>query len=147
MYDAPYGKWLVYNTDPLVPSDSNFTSLEAGKGYWVEMNTAGTLVGSGTLYEQLIPSGGQPSGQLPQVQLAEGWNLIGYYQLPGKTTAPIANALSKLSGAWSGEGSDIITFTPNTLQPLTPILIMDPGKGYWIYMDKAKLYSFGNGNF
>jgi hypothetical protein len=143
-YDAPAGKWLVYNTDPSVPSDANFTSLEAGRGYWIDMNSSGTLTGSGTLYEQLVPSGGQPSSQLPQVQLAEGWNLIGYYQLPGETTASIADALSKLSGAWSGAGSDVIAFTPNTLQPLTPILVMEPGKGYWIYMNSAKLYSFGN---
>jgi len=146
-YDAPNAKWLVYNTDLSVPSDTNFTSLEAGRGYWIEMNAGGVLVGSGTLYEQLVPSGGQPSNQLPQVQLAEGWNMIGYYQLPGKTTAPIENALSKLAGAWSGEGNDIITFTPNTLQPLTPKLTMTPGEGYWIYMNNAKKYSFGNGNF
>jgi hypothetical protein len=146
-YDAPNEKWLVYNSDPSVPSDANFTSLEAGRGYWVEMNAGGSLVGSGTLYEQLVPSGGQPSGQLPQVQLAEGWNMIGYYQLPGKTTAPIVNALSKLSGAWSGEGNDVITFTSNTLQPQTPILTMTPGEGYWIFMNNAKKYSFGNGNF
>jgi len=150
-YDASYGMWLVYNTDPAVPSDSNFTSLEAGKGYWVEMNTAGILVGSGTLYEQLIPSGDTPSGSLPQVQLAEGWNMIGYYQLPGKTDSPIANALVKLDGAWSGtatgQSGDLLAFTSNPLQVQTPISTMVVGKGYWIYMKSASLYSFGNGNF
>lgn len=144
-YDAHLGEWRVYNTDPEVASD--LTYLEAGRGYWIDMNQAGTLVGSGTLYEQLVPSGNTPSTQLPQVQLAEGWNMIGYYQLPGKTTAPIANALSKLSGSWSGDGSDIITFTAGTLEPLTPVLTMNPGTGYWLYMDNAKKYSFGNGNY
>ncbi len=144
MYDASNGKWLVYNTVSSTPSDANFTSLEAGRGYWIEMNASGTLTGSGTLYEQLVPSGDTPSTQLPQIQLAEGWNLIGYYQLPGYTDRPIANALSKLSGAWSGAGSDIIAFSPSTLQPLTPTLTMNPGIGYWLYMNSAKKYSFGN---
>jgi len=147
-YDAPNAKWLVYNTDLSVPSDTNFTSLEAGRGYWIEMNAGGVLVGSGTLYEQLVPSGEQPSNQLPQVQLAKGWNMIGYYQLPGKTDSPIANALVKLDGDWSGTATglsgDLLTFTSNPLQVQTPISTMVVGKGYWIYMKSASMYSFGN---
>jgi len=146
-YDAVAGEWLVYNNTG-APSDGNFTTLEAGHGYWVDMNDAGTLIGSGTLYEQLIPSGGTPSNKLPQVQLAAGWNMIGYYQLPGVTNAPIVNALSKLSGAWDGPdlngySNNLITFTPGNLQPTTPISTMKPGEGYWVYMNSSKIYSFG----
>jgi hypothetical protein len=141
-YDAVDGAWRVYNADS--PETSNLASMEAGRGYWVNMNAAGILAGSGTLYEQLVPSGNAPSNSLPQVQLAEGWNMIGYYQLPNTTSAPIENALSKLGNAWSGNGDDIITFTKGALQIQTPIYNMNPGEGYWIYMGAAKKYSFGS---
>ncbi|GAI48058.1 unnamed protein product, partial [marine sediment metagenome] len=100
--------------------------------------------GVGTLYEQLIPSGDTPPSQLPEIPLAEGWNLIGYYQLPGQTTAPIANALSKLDNAWSESGNDLITFKKGTLETITPITTMKPGEGYWIFMTDSRKYSFGN---
>jgi len=141
-YDAVSGKWLAYT--PGSPETSNLASMEAGRGYWVQTNAAGTLTGSGTLYEQLIPSGDVPSGALPQIQLAEGWNMIGYYQLPNTNEMLIGKALSKLMNAWSGDGNDLIAFTKGTLQIQTPIYTMSPGQGYWIYMGSAKKYSFGS---
>lgn len=151
-YDAVAKKWLVYNTNPAIPSDEEFTTMEAGHGYWIDMISPANLTGSGTLYEQLVPSGNAPSSNLPQLQLTEGWNLIGYYQLPGKINSPISNALSKLTGAWSGVNSngyasDLLTFTPTTLHPRTLLNAMVPGEGYWIYMGSAKMYSFGNADF
>ena len=144
-YNAVDEKWLVYNVDGAAPSDLN--TMTAGYGYWLKMAEDGILTGVGTLYEQLVPSGDVPSFHLPEILLAEGWNLIGYYQLPGKVNAPIANALSELYGYWSGNGSKLITFTKGTLQPLTPINEMQPGIGYWIFMNSAKKYTFGDGEF
>ena len=144
-YDAVSGGWSVYNANETSTSDLNI--MTAGYGYWVKMAGDDTLTGVGTLYEQLIPSGDTPSFQLPEVSLAEGWNLIGYYQLPGEVNAPIEYALSKLDGYWSGYGSDLITFTKGTVQAITPITTMNPGEGYWIFMSGAKKYSFGDGEF
>ncbi len=138
------GVWSVYNANG-APSDLNI--MTAGYGYWVKMTVDDTLTGVGTLYEQLVPSGDVPPSRLPEVPLVEGWNLIGYYQLPGKVISPIENALSKLDGYWSGSASDLIAFTKGTLQAITPIHEMEPGVGYWIFMNSAKKYSFGNGNF
>lgn len=140
-YNAVNETWSVYNASG-APGDLNI--MTAGHGYWVKMTGDDTLTGVGTLYEQLVPSGDTPPSQLPEVPLAEGWNLIGYYQLPGQTDRPIANALSKLTGAWSGSGSDLITFVKATLQAITPVSTMEPGKGYWIFMTSDRKYSFGN---
>ncbi|MFH1230531.1 MAG: Ig-like domain-containing protein, partial [Planctomycetota bacterium] len=143
-YNAVNGTWSIYNANG---APSNLNIMTAGHGYWVKMTGDDTLEGAGTLYEQLIPSGDVPPSQLPEIPLAEGWNLIGYYQLPGKVNSPIENALSKLNGYWSGDGSDLITFTKGTLQAITPIYEMQPGAGYWIFMSSARKYSFGNGAF
>jgi len=140
-YDAVSGEWSVYNADG-APSDLDI--MTAGHGYWVKMTNADILEGVGTLYEQLVPSGDTPPSQLPEIPLAEGWNLIGYYQLPGETTALIGDALSKLDGAWSGSGSDLITFSKGTLEVITPVTEMTPGEGYWIFMTDSRKYSFGS---
>ncbi len=140
-YDAVGGEWYIYNADG---SPSNLDIMTAGHGYWVKMTGDDTLEGVGTLYEQLIPSGDTPPSQLPEIPLAQGWNLIGYYQLPGETTSFIANALSKLDGAWSGIGSNLIAFNNGTLEIKTPITVMSPGEGYWIFMTDSRKYSFGS---
>ncbi len=140
-YNADQGKWYSYSA---TGGDINaISTMEAGMGYWIKMNGTGTLTGSGTLYEQLVPTGDAPSGNLPQVQLGAGWNMIGYYQLPDEITASIANALSKIDGAWSGSSADIITFEKGTLEVIPSVATMNPGTGYWIFMNKADIYSFG----
>lgn len=141
-YNAVDREWYSYSNDG-VDNDS-ISSMEAGKGYWAKMNSTGSLTGSGTLYEQLIPAGDAPSGDLPQVQLGTGWNMIGYYQLPGNTTSPVADALSVLGASgtsWST--SHLMSFANGTLDPETTITTMTPGKGYWIFMNEAKEYTFG----
>ncbi len=141
-YNAPEGKWYSYSA---VGGDINaISSMEAGMGYWINMNGTGTLTGSGTLYEQLVPTGDAPSSQLPQVQLGAGWNMIGYYQLPDEENADIEYALSKIDGAWSGSTADIISFEKGTLEVISSVPTMKVGEGYWIFMDTADIYSFGS---
>ena len=142
-YDAISGEWSVYTPDE--EANDTISSIEAGHGYWVKANESTSLTGSGTLYEQLVPSNSdEMPSSLPQVQLGEGWNLIGYYQLPNTDSMEIKYALSKLAGSWTGSPNDLITFERGTLQPITPIYTMEPGVGYWIFMTKAAKYSFGS---
>jgi len=143
-YDAVEGKWYSYSAEGVDINAIN--SMEAGKGYWLKMgDTAGSLTGSGTLYEQLIPSGNSMEGvSLPQVQLGAGWNMIGYYQLPNTTNATPANALSVLgTSGTSWSINHLMSFTNGTLEAETTISEMIPGKGYWIFMNEAKNYTFG----
>ncbi len=142
-YDAVKKEWSVYTPDR--EDNDSISSIEAGYGYWVNAEDSPFLTGSGTLYEQLVPSGSdQMPSSLPQVQLGDGWNLIGYYQLPNTESMEIEYALSKLDDAWSGNGNDLITFKKGTLEPITPIYTMEPGIGYWIFMKNSVKYSFGN---
>jgi len=141
-YDAANGTWSVYNADG-TPSDLN--TMIAGYGYWVKMTGRDTLTGVGTLYEQFIPSGDTSSPSVPpQIPLAVGWNLIGYYQLPNETTATIGNALSTLNGAWSGNTNHLFTFTKGSSPVIKPVSVMTPGEGYWIFMTSDREYTFGS---
>jgi hypothetical protein len=116
----------------------------AGRGYWIKTTNSGNLTGVGTLYEQFIPSGETYTPSIPpQIPLAAGWNMIGYYQLPGETTATLSNALSTLNGAWTGSDNHLMTFTKGSSPTVKKVSIMNPGEGYWIFMTDDRPYTFG----
>jgi parallel beta-helix repeat protein len=141
-YDAVDGTWSIYNANG-APSDLD--TMTAGRGYWVKMTGDDTLTGVGTLYEQFIPSGETSAPSVPpQIPLAVGWNLIGYYQLPNETTATVSNALSTLNGAWSTNTNHLFTFTKGSSPIMTPVSLMNPGDGYWIFMTSDREYTFGS---
>jgi hypothetical protein len=141
-YDAVAGTWSVYNADG---APGNLDTMIAGHGYWIKTTNSDTLTGVGTLYEQFIPSGETDAPSTPpQIPLAKGWNLIGYYQLPGETTATISNALSTLNGAWTGSSQHLMTFTKGSSPSIKSVSVMNPGEGYWIFMTDDRPYTFGS---
>ena len=58
-FDATTQTWMKY--DPAAPSVSDLSKLEKGKGYWIHLDSATTLVFGPGIYD-----------------LAAGWNLIGW---------------------------------------------------------------------
>jgi len=122
--------WLVY-----VPGNSGTNNLDimtAGFGYWVSVTDNANLAGSGTL---LIAGPTSP----PSRSLQNGWNLIGYYQLPNENSSTPVNAFASLGGSYTGLwGFDNAT---GFFKSVTEIL---PGDAFWISLPSAKPYTPSN---
>jgi hypothetical protein len=111
------GNWRVY--DPANPGFSDLSTMEAGKGYWIEMNEPGVLL----IYGPASPV---------SISLTTGSNLAGYF-FP--STQSIADAISSIeddvisvwaymNGAWRVYDA----FNPG----FSDLSEMEPGVGYWI---------------
>jgi hypothetical protein len=118
-YSNETKKWLKYLPD----GPSTLTSMEPGRGYWIYMDGAGTLVSTG-------PNASQT------VRLSDGWNLVGFTGEDGKG---LDQGLSALNNRWSvlwnwgnsqwwGKHSQILSLPA----PLQPLSILNRGKAYWI---------------
>jgi len=110
------GAWKYY--DPADPYFSDLPTMEAGKGYWVDMKEEGVLTVSGS-----APS--------LSVQLNAGWNLSGY----NCDSLAITDALLKIAGkynsVWAFKEGEWKLYNP-TNPSFSDLTTMDPGFGYWI---------------
>jgi hypothetical protein len=120
-YDAVWayvnGNWRVY--DSANPGFSDLSTMEAGKGYWLEMNEAGVLL----MYGPTSPS---------SISLTTGSNLVGYF-FP--TTQSIAEAMGSIEGdvisVWAYVDGAWRVY--DALNPgFSDLNVMGPGIGYWI---------------
>jgi alpha-tubulin suppressor-like RCC1 family protein len=116
------GSWQVY--DPENPGFSDLTTIEAGRGYWINMSEAATL----------NVSGSTPSNS---VNLSTGWNLVGYNS---DTAQDVEDALasieSKYISAWAYmDGSWKVSDPENP--GFSDLETMEPGYGYWINTSEA----------
>jgi hypothetical protein len=113
-----YETWLYY--DPLQLEQSTLGSLEAGKGYWVDMACPGemTVVGNRTTN---------------QIALTPGLNLVGYSSL---TPLPVSDALasvaSKYTFVWGYKDDQWTFYDPADIAPGSTLQVLTPGSGYWI---------------
>ncbi|GAI62757.1 unnamed protein product, partial [marine sediment metagenome] len=116
---GPEGSWLYYTGD-LATSD--LTQMQDGKGYWIDMNTAGALTIRG--YELCAP----PPAVPPSYNLVEGWNLIGFKSLATDTVAAyfgtaVTDTMEAMYGYDAATGLyTIIKSTDNLV----------PGDGCWL---------------
>jgi len=112
-----YDTWVYY--DLSLPDQSTLSTIEPGKGYWVDMACPGemTVVGNRTTNP---------------ITLIPGLNLVSYNSL---TPRPVLEALwsiaNQYSMVWAYRNDEWLFYDPNdetgsTLQVLTP------GSGYWI---------------
>ena len=113
-YDATNG-WKKYQ--PGKPSD--LTAMEAGKGYWIKMTEAKSLV-----------IAGQPASQ-PAITLKTGWNLVGWNKT---TSTSVTTALTNISGSTSIVWAYDALAGWKKYQPSKPSDLSDftPGLGFWI---------------
>ncbi len=132
LYDDVYlrdtcggGVWKSYSPD-MPPPANTLTAVNVEPGYWVNMNSPGTLIIDGI--HPLTTT----------INLCEGWNLIGY---PSLAVRPVEEALASISGLYSMvrqyRASDPMpwkSYNPNIPPELNSLVNMEPGYGYWIYM-------------
>ena len=106
-------------------AQNTLTQTVALRGYWLKLNSAATLVVTGT----------QPV--TTTVHLQPGWNLIGY--LPDTALARDV-ALASIAGQYTAllgfdQGAESwYAALPDSMNTLT---MMYPNRGYWIYMTEA----------
>jgi hypothetical protein len=109
--------WLFY--DPSQLDQSTLGSLEAGKGYWVEMTCPGEMIVVGNRTTK-------------PVTLIPGLNLIGYNSL---TPLPVSEALSSIANkytmVWAFK-NDEWTFYDPADEAGSRLQVLTPGSGYWI---------------
>ncbi|MCX6785614.1 MAG: MBG domain-containing protein [Candidatus Komeilibacteria bacterium] len=124
------GGWLVYV--PGNPSGTNnLDRMTTGFGYWLSVTDNANLYGSGTL----LIAGPTPP---PSRSLQTGWNLIGYYQLPGEANSTPINAFASLQ-SWSG-----LWGFNNTTGIFNSVTTINPGDGFWISLTSDKIYTPSN---
>ena len=121
----PTNGWKLY--DPTLGELNDLKTLDQGMGFWIKMNTARTLIVSGTAVN--------PSN----IALKTGWNLVGY---PSSGTLTLPNALS-LHGVGTDfslvyayhaiDTGDEWKLFDRSIDPLLNNLTeMAPGWGYWV---------------
>jgi hypothetical protein len=115
-YDALAGVWKNYQ--PSAPSD--LTAMEAGKGYWIKMTEAKSLV-----------IAGQPASS-QTISLKTGWNLVGWNKT---TSTPVSTTLTGISSNTSIVWAyDALAGVWKNYQPSAPSDLSNftPGLGFWI---------------
>jgi len=133
--------WFVYypNNLELV---SNLTTMTAGYGYWVSVTADTTLSGSGSLLSaQQVP---------PSRNLSAGWNLVGYYQIPGESASSMDDAFSSIGVAavdyTSLWGYNNMTGAFSSVHQ-TAVDAIQPGEAFWISVPTSgKVYTPSNLN-
>ena len=118
------GGWKVY--DPVYPDFSDLASMEAGKGYWINMSEAGDISLSG-------------SDATVSIELRQGWNLVGLNSTESLTTTSAISSISdKVISVWSYD-SGWKTYDPE-YPDFSDLTSMEPGKGYWINITQACIW-------
>jgi parallel beta-helix repeat protein len=120
--NAENGGWFVYypNNEEL---SSSLSTMTAGYGYWISVTSDTTISGSGSL---LTKGPTTP----PSVDLADGWNLVGYYQIPGESSSNMTDAFKSIGTAGAGYTS-LFGFN-NASGTSTNVDVILPGDGFWI---------------
>jgi sugar lactone lactonase YvrE len=116
------GSWKVY--DPENPGFSDLTTIEAGKGYWINMSSTATLAVSG-----LAPSS--------SMVLSTGWNLVGYNSDTSQSVADVlASIEDKYISVWAYMDGGWKVYDPEN-PGFSDLTTMEPGYGYWINASEA----------
>jgi len=118
------GSWSGYSPG----GPTGLTTMEDGKAYWINMDTAGTLAVKGTKGAAVAPLS-TPAGPYSYVT---GWNLVGFKSTIDKTVETYLGGTCgttyavPISGYFDGSStSDNCTAN------------MASGYGYWVYFNQA----------
>ena len=136
-WNASSGSWLKYDTS--APSYANtLTALDETMGFWIDMNSSGTLTVTGTL-----PNTGGSAGA-SALSLSSGWNLVGF---PSSSSLTLPNAFGANgvgpdfslvydypSAAWKKFDLAAPSYS-NSLTGLTPLY------GYWVKLGVAHTWN------
>lgn len=117
------GGWRAYY--PAFPGYSDLDTMEAGWGYWLNMNVPTTLTFNGVAPTKTI-------------SLTAGWNLVGYNS--AESSMPIADAIQSISesceSVWAYINGEWKAYYP-AYPDYSDLEVMEPNYGYWIKTTQA----------
>ena len=125
------GNWKRYDlTGPDFLND--LTTIEPGKGYWLNMKSDDTL----------SLSGSEPTTK--SISLSAGWNLVSYNSLNSKSTTEAMNSVTgNWNSIWSYEAGIWKRYDLTGPDFLNDLTSLEPGKGYWIDMKSSDTWTLG----
>ena len=110
--------------DPNYPGFSDLVTMEAGWGYWLNMNEAGTLTVSGSA----------PSNS---INLVDGWNLVGFNSSSSQAVGDAVTSIAdKYVSIWAFMDSNWKFHDPHN-PGFSDLSTIDSGYGYWINATEA----------
>ena len=122
-YDT--GGWLSYKPEV---SGGTLETIEDGKGYWINMDVANTLIVNGVE----MPGPG-PAETPPTYPVVTGWNLIGFKSVDSVKSSTYLSGVSYITVYGYDE-----SYFPVTQSASGGIdNDMNPGSGYWLYASAA----------
>jgi hypothetical protein len=111
---------------------NDLTTIEPGKGYWIDMKSEDTL----------SVSGSEPTNK--SISLTSGWNLVGYNSLSSMSTTEAMNSVDgNWNSVWSYEDGTWKRYDLTGPDFLNDLITMESGKGYWIDMKSSDTWSLG----
>lgn len=124
--------WLMYAPgDP--EETNNLDIMTTGYGYWISTTNNTNIQGWGSLLTAgpTVP---------PSRTLNSGWNLVGYYQIPGETSSTPSQAFASLQSDYTGlwgydNAGGVFKSTVSTILP---------GDAFWISLTESKEYTPSN---
>ena len=109
--------WRVF--DPSSPGFSDLTAMEAGRGYWIEMNEPAVLLTYG-------------SAASNSINLVNGSNLVGYNSARSQAIAVALDSIDgKYVSVWTFIEGNWRVYDPAN-SGFSDLTAMEPGCGYWI---------------
>jgi PKD repeat protein len=125
------GNWKRYDL-PGPDFLNDLTTIEPGKGYWIDIKFGDTL----------SVSGSEPTDK--SIPLSAGWNLVGYKSLNSTSTTEAMNSVDgNWNSVWSYETGNWKRYDLNGPSFLNDLTTMEPGKGYWIDMKSSDTWTLG----
>lgn len=128
-WDSSQQTWTYFSPDPNSPFQqyTPITTIEAGKGYWVNMNSSASFTING-----VVPVGA-PNATIP---LVSNWNLVG---VTGKKPMSPDTMYPTAWDVWRWDASrqdwDYFSIDPNTpFKNYVLITTIQPGQGIWVNM-------------
>jgi hypothetical protein len=103
------------------PALNDLESIEAGRAYYIYMDSEDYLVTAGEVNE------------ISQIDLNKGWNLVGFPLNQSLSQADLVNGLAGPVAVYGFDSNceDIL---------LEPTDLMDPTKGFWIYSSEDQVW-------
>jgi hypothetical protein len=124
--NTSYGIWYYGSSTPkwfsYTPGGSfDLTKMQAGKGYWIYMDSSTTLTVTGSF----LPARALP----PEYSVYTGWNLIGIHAQTDKTASDYLANLGIYGTGWSS----LFKYTAGQYASISSTGTMDLGNGFWLY--------------
>jgi hypothetical protein len=124
-YDNLNKVWLKYRPS----SPSSLDAVEFGKGYWVYMNSPGSI----SFYCWYYPK------KMPPIKAYEGWNLIGYH---ATDDTPTSVAMDRIRDKWKAvwnwsDGQWYFKHADIPTDSFRELTVFKQASAYWIKVSKS----------